>query len=151
MDPPDHTRLRQLVNKAFTPRMVEELRPRIVAIVDQLLEAMSDARHIDLVHDFAAPLPVTVIAELLGVPSEHRADFRRWSEELLVLTEPFVPIQNALQSAVEMRRYFEGVCADRRRQPRKDLISALVAAEDAGDALSEQELFAMCLLLLIAG
>src|SRR5207244_3252281 len=102
MDPPDHTRLRHLVNKAFTPRMVEGLRPRIVAIVDQLLDAATATTHIDLIRDLASPLPVTVIAEMLGVPAEGRADFKRWSEELLVLTEPFVPIEGALRSAAEM-------------------------------------------------
>src|SRR5262249_9176024 len=151
MDPPGHTRLRHLVNKAFTPRMVDGLRTRIVEIVDQLLDAAREAGQMDLVADFAALLPVTVIAEMLGVDTEHRAQFRRWSEELLVLTEPFVPIDNALRSAAELRQYFEGVWADRRKHPRDDLISALVTTEEAGDALSEQELFAMCVLLLVAG
>ncbi len=150
MDPPDHTRLRRLVTKAFTPRMVESLRPRIEQIVADLLAAVGDGK-MDLIRDLAYPLPVTVIAEMLGVPIEDRATFKRWSEELLVLTEPFVPIEGALHSAAEMRRYLEGVYAERRRQPRNDLISALVATDEDGDVLTEQELFAMCLLLLIAG
>src|SRR5262249_62155670 len=105
MDPPDHTRLRRLVTKAFTPRMIEGLRPRIEAIVAELLAAVGDRKDMDLIRDLAYPLPVTVIAEMLGVPLEDRITFKRWSEELLVLTEPFVPIEGALRSAVEMRRY----------------------------------------------
>jgi len=151
MDPPDHTRLRRLVNRSFTPRMVEGLRPRIEQIVAELLDAVGGSSHMDLIRDLAYPLPVTVIAEMLGVPADDRVMLKRWSEELLVLTEPFVPIDAALRSAGEMRRYFEGVCADRRRRPRDDLISGLVAADEEGDMLTEQELFAMCVLLLVAG
>jgi pimeloyl-[acyl-carrier protein] synthase len=154
LDPPDHTRLRRLVNKAFTPRRVEALRPRIQAIVEEILGGLRDAREIDLIHDFAYPLPVIVIAEMLGVPAADRTQFKRWSDELVALLDP-LQAENGLDAAqqafVEFCAYFRQIFQARRRQPQDDLVSALVAAEEQGDTLTEAELLSMCMLILGAG
>ena len=154
LDPPDHTRLRRLVTKAFTPRRVEVLRPRIQRIVDELLEAQRDRREMDLIRDLAYPLPVIVIAEMLGVPAEDRAVFKRWSDELVALLDP-LQAENGLQSAerayVEFTDYFRGIFVQRRQQPKDDLVSALVAVEEHGDTLNETELLSLCMLILGAG
>jgi cytochrome P450 len=154
-DPPDHTRLRALVQKAFTPRMVEQLRPRIAAIVRELNDrVVSRGGQFDVIADLAYPLPVVVIAELLGVPPEDRETFRDWSADLAASLDPLVSADLALR-ATESRRglhaYLRSIIAERRRAPRSDLISALVAVEERGDILSEPELVVMCNLLLIAG
>lgn len=154
-DPPDHTRLRALVQKAFTPRMVEQLRPRIIAIVGELLERIaqrSDA--VDLITELAYPLPVVVIAELLGVPAEDRVRFHEWSAVLAASLDPLVSEELANRVPIArdaLHAYLREIIAERRKQPRADLISALVAVEERGDALSEPELVVMCTLLLIAG
>ncbi|MEE8473753.1 MAG: cytochrome P450 [Myxococcota bacterium] len=155
-DPPDHTRLRNLVNKVFTPRMVESLRPRIQKIVDDHLDAVEERGEMDLVRDLAYPFPVTVIAEMLGIPAADREEFRRWSLDLVALTEPtalFTPgaADTAERSLGEMRRYFDGIVAERRAEPRDDLLSALAQASEDGDRLSGDELFAMSVLILVAG
>jgi cytochrome P450 len=154
VDPPDHTRLRGLVNKAFTPRMVEQLRPRIVAIAADLLDRARPATSMDLVTDFAYPLPVVVIAEMLGVPPQDRLRFQEWSAVLVrgldPILEPAVHEQ-VFDARDALTGYLRLVVADRRREPREDLISALIAAEEHGDVLSEGELLAMCNLLLVAG
>ena len=154
LDPPDHTRLRRLVNKAFTPRRVEGLRPRIQRIVDELLEAQRDTREMDLIRDLAYPLPVIVIAEMLGVPPEDRAVFKSWSEELVALLDPLQG-ENGLQSAerayVELTDYFRAIFVRRRQEPKDDLVSALVAVEEQGDTLNETELLSLCMLILGAG
>jgi pimeloyl-[acyl-carrier protein] synthase len=154
LDPPDHTRLRRLVNKAFTPRRVEALRPRIQAIVDELLGGLGEAREIDLIHDFAYPLPVIVIAEMLGVPAADRTRFKRWSDELVALLDP-LQAENGLVAAqgafIEFCAYFREIFAARRRQPQDDLVSALVAVEEQGDTLKEAELLSLCMLILGAG
>jgi unspecific monooxygenase len=152
VDPPDHTRLRNLVSKAFTPRMVEHLRPRIEAIVADLLDHLSGS--FDLVTDFAYPLPVIVIAEMLGVPARDRARFQDWSETVVRGLDPYVPpaTQRLVADARDaLGRYLRGVIAERRREPAADLITGLIAAEEHGDFLSEAELIAMCNLLLVAG
>jgi len=154
VDPPDHTRLRNLVTKAFTPRMVEQLRPRVESISSGLLDRLDGGREVDLIADFAYPLPVVVIAELLGVPARDRTRFQEWSAVLVRGLDPVVDA--ATQDAVLDARhalldYLRGVVAERRREPADDLITGLVAAEDAGDVLSEGELLAMCNLLLVAG
>jgi len=154
VDPPAHTRLRGLVNKAFTPHMVDAYAPRIQAIVDARLDAVAAAGRMDLMRDLANPVPVTVIAEVLGVPAADQGEFLRWSEDIGEPLDPFVTpeaFERAQASAIEMYRYFQGVFAERRRRPRGDLVSALVAAEEQGRVLSESELFAMCALLLGAG
>jgi pimeloyl-[acyl-carrier protein] synthase len=154
-DPPDHTRMRALVQKAFTPRMIDQLRPRIIAIVGELLERMADRQEpVDLIAELAYPLPVVVIAELLGVPAEDRITFQEWSALLAASLDPLV--SSELMDRVVLARdalhaYLRGIIAERRRQPRSDLISALVAVEERGDVLSEPELVVMCTLLLIAG
>jgi cytochrome P450 len=155
-DPPDHTRLRNLVNKAFTPRVVEKLLPRIQQIVDALLDAVIVRGELDLVRDLAFPLPVTVIAEMLGVSEGDHAAFLRWSQALVALTEPASLLTPQAPAAaetnlVEMRAYFDAVVAERRAQPREDLITELARAEVEGDRLDADELFAMCVLILVAG
>ncbi len=153
-DPPAHTRLRTLVSKAFTPRVIESYRGRILEIVEELLEPAEATRRLDAIRDLASPLPLTLIAEILGVPPEHRASFKRWSDDLAVLLDPLVPapvFERAQESAHELHAYLRGVFAERRRSPRDDLVSRLVLAEEKGDLLSESELFAICALVLGGG
>jgi len=154
LDPPDHTRLRGLVAKAFTPRVVERLRPGIQALVDGLLDEAERRGEIDLMRDFAYPLPATVIAEMLGVPPTDARRFMRWSNDLAALLDPFnAPggLEAAQVAFVELSGYFRAVLADRRREPREDLISALATVEERGEALSEAELVSLCGLILGAG
>lgn len=153
-DPPDHTRLRALVHKAFTPRLVERLRPRVQQIADDLIDAVQQGGAMDLIRDYAFPLPITVITELLGVPSRDQNRFREWSNavvghELLRERELFpTPRRAALAS---FATYFRALFADKRANPQDDLVTALLLAEEEGDVLSEDELVAMVFLLLIAG
>jgi cytochrome P450 len=150
-DGDDHRRLRRLVTKAFTPRMVEQLRPRIQEIADELLDAVEERGRMDLVEEFAFPLPMMVISELLGIPYDDRDRFRAWSTPIVtpVLTA------EALASFGEQMSAFVAYLRDlferRRAEPRHDLVSALLQAEDAGDVLTEQELFSMVVLLIVAG
>lgn len=153
VDPPDHTRLRGLVTRAFTPRVVESLRGTIQRITDDLLEAVEPAGRMDAIADLAYPLPITVIAELLGVPTEHRERFKRWSDDLFAALE-FSPDQDltALErSLAEMSAYFRARFAALRSAPGDDLLTALVQAREREDRLSEDELLANALLLLAAG
>ena len=154
-DPPDHTRLRRLVSKAFTPRAVENLRPRIQEIVNKLLDSVEGRSEFDLVNEVSYPLPVIVIAEMLGVPPDDRPQFKRWSTDVVqTLGGPFTPpevMQKARESLEELAEYLQAFISDRREHPREDLISWLVAAEDGGQNLSEEEVFATAILLLIAG
>ena len=150
-DPPDHERLRKLVNKAFTARRVERLRPRITAIAAGLLDDMSaqrDRPEVDLLASFAFPLPITVICELLGVPAADRDDFRTWSATIVSDTSAPEVFQ---AHATAMLRYFTALLAAKRDEPRDDVLSALIAARDEGDRLSENELLSMAFLLLVAG
>ena len=154
LDPPDHTRLRGLVLKAFTPRVVERLKPRIQELVDGLLDRAAAKGTIELVEEFAYPLPVTVIAEMMGVPVEDRERFQEWSRVLAASLDPIQPAGRmpAVEKArVALGEFFGEIIAQRRREPREDLVSALVAAEERGDMLDEMELVIMCNLLLIAG
>jgi cytochrome P450 len=147
-DPPDHERLRKLVNKAFTARRVEQLRPRIAAITAGLLDDMSTRREVDLLASFAFPLPITVICELLGVPVADRDEFRAWSAT--IVADSVAP--EVFQAhATAMTGYFRALLAARRREPADDLLSALIAARDDADRLSEDELLSMAFLLLVAG
>ena len=154
-DPPEHTRLRGLVNKAFTARRIESLRPRIQEIVDELLDAVEGKGGMDVIWDLGYPLPVIVIAELLGVPPDHREQFKQWSDGIVgTLGAPMASPetqQRAQTSVMELAAYFRDVVAERRREPKDDLISALISAEEQGNALGEEELIATLILLLVAG
>lgn len=154
VDPPDHTRLRSLVNRAFTPRAVEALRPRVEEIVEQLLDAAEPAGRMDVIRDLAYPLPVIVIAEMLGIPPADRDRFKAWSEAVArsvdLVGSPEVE-RRSREASRELWSYFQAIAAERRSQPREDLLSALLAAEQQGDKLSTDEVFATCELLLVAG
>jgi len=156
-DPPDHTRLRGLVSKAFTPRVVEGLRPRIQQIVDGLLDGAAGRRSMDLIEEFAYPIPVIVICEMLGVPVEDHERFKGWSLDVargldLVWLGPDSEVgRRSIAARQALGEYFRGLIAQRRAAPRNDLLSGLIAAEEAGDKLNEIELLATCILLLIAG
>ncbi|WP_371680505.1 cytochrome P450 [Streptomyces sp. NBC_01276] len=149
-DPPDHTRLRRLVARAFTPRRIETLAPRIQEITDDLLDAMAalPERRADLVDAFAFPLPMTVICELLGVPELDRGAFRGWSNEMVSRTSP----EAEAAAYAQMPRYLVGLIEAKRAAPGDDLLSAMIhAVDEGGDSLSPDELIGMCVLLLIAG
>ncbi len=155
MDPPDHTRLRRLVNIVFTPRMVQRLRPDIDRMVTELLDAVDGQSEIDFVRDFAYTLPANVIARMLGVPREGFARIMRWSDDLTAYAgtgQADLEIARAAStSAAALSSYLKALVEERRHEPQEDLISSLVRAEDEGDKLSEQELVAMCGFLLVAG
>jgi cytochrome P450 len=153
-EPPDHTRLRSLVHQVFTPRRVENLRAHIQTITNSLLDAVQAQGRMDVIEDFATPLPVTVIAELLGVPEPDRYLLRPWSQDIVKMYElNHTPEQErrAVQAALEFSEYLRQLARKRRANPADDLISALVAVEDGGDRLSEDELISTCILLLNAG
>jgi cytochrome P450 len=153
-DPPDHTRLRRLISKAFTPRMVEGLRPRAQAICDELLDTV-DADEVDLVPALAFPLPFTVICDMLGVPvGETRDEVRAWSHALAGVLEPMLSLeaaQAAAHASDELRAYLLEVVAAKRAEPADDLLTGLVHAEDDGDVLSTDELLDQVNLLFVAG
>jgi cytochrome P450 len=154
VDPPEHTRLRSLVNKAFTPQAIAALMPRITAIVNELLDQIPDPSRFDLIETLAYPLPVMVMAELLGIPAQDRAQFKRWSERRARVIEPTITtreIRAANEAMHETEAYFRTIIAARRQEPRDDLISTLLAEEESGEQLSEDELLVMLRLLLIAG
>jgi cytochrome P450 len=154
LDNPDHARLRALVSRAFTPRLIEQLRGRIEALCEELLDHMQRVRGrrdgIDLVAGYALPLPATVIAELLGVPAEDHARFHRWSNRLVSVSSGR-DMWRAIPAAYSFVRYLRKLVERRRADPEDDLITALIRAEEAGDKLSEDELLAMAFLLLVAG
>lgn len=153
-EPPVHTRLRGLVGKAFTPRRVESLRERVAAIVERTLDDLASRETFDLVRDFAEPLPVIVICELLGVPAQHRADLRAWSAAIVKLYEldHTDDQQRAANDAViAFSAFVREIVAARRAHPGDDLITALAETEEAGETLSEDELIGTCILLLNAG
>ena len=154
LDDPDHARLRAIVSKAFTPRLVERLRGRIGVLCEELLDAMErEGRRrggVELVADYALPLPAIVIAELLGVPAEDQARFHRWSNRLVSVSSGRDMLR-ALPAALSFVRYLRKLVERRRAEPQDDLITALVRAEEAGDKLNEDEILAMAFLLLLAG
>src|SRR6266704_1594430 len=157
-NPPEHTRLRALVSLAFTPRRVRQLAPRIETIAHELLDGALARREVDLVETLAYPLPVVVIAELIGVPAEDRAQFKAWSNALVAPlgtaffeVAPPERVATLRQVRGELEAYFVRLVEARRREPRDDLLSALVAAELEGSRLSFAELLAMLILLLVAG
>ena len=153
-DPPDHTRLRRLANKAFTPRAVEALRPRVTELVEGLLDEAAERGTCDLMTALAEPLPVMVICELLGVPAEDWDQFKPWSSTIGRVLDPDVDpaiLEQAIPAVIGFVQYFAALIEERRAQPRDDLLSALVHAEESGDTLAPQDLFAMIILLFIAG
>jgi len=157
MDPPDHTRLRGLVQKAFTPRVIEGLRPRVNEIVDELLDRALEAGRMEAIEDFAYQVPVQIISEMLGVPHEDHETFKGWSRVLaksldpeLVMPPPEVMAERA-RASLAFVEYFRGLIGERRTSPGDDLLTALVAAEEAGDKLTEPELLSTLILLLVAG
>jgi cytochrome P450 PksS len=150
VDPPDHTRLRALVQKAFTPRLIDALRPRVETVAASLL-ANARGHRMDLIGDFALPLPTIVIAEMLGVPPEDRRKFHRWSSAIVSTNWSRWSLVKAIPNVMAFIRYIRKLVASRRVAPRDDLVSALVQANEAGDQLSDDELLAMIFLLLIAG
>ncbi|MFU1794909.1 cytochrome P450 family protein [Paenibacillus azoreducens] len=151
VDPPDHTRLRRLASKAFTPRMVEELRPRIQQIADELLDAVMEKGEMDLIADFAYPLPIIVISEMLGIPTADRNLFREWTHTLG--NAALMPGREAEVAATfeEFTRYIKSMLADKRKHPGNDVTSKLVEAYDEGDKLNENELLSTIWLLITAG
>ena len=155
-DPPDHTRLRALVSRAFTPRVVENLHGQIQRMVDGLLDGLARRGEADLIEELAYPLPVAVISQMLGVPAEDRGRFRQWSFDVarsldsVVFPEPEV-IARANAAGQAITEFFQSLMAERRRAPRGDLLSDLVAVEEAGDRLSMEELLGTTLLLFLAG
>ena len=155
-DPPDHTRLRGLVAKAFTPRVVESLRARTQEVVDELIDAALEAGTVDLISGFAHPLPVRIICDMLGVPVEDQERFGDWSTALAAGLDPdFLLTDEAItrrdDAVLQFAGYFFELLAERRRSPGDDLLSRLVEVEDDGTVLSEGELLSTCILLLVAG
>jgi cytochrome P450 len=150
-DGADHRRLRRLVTNAFTPRMVEQLRPRMQEIADELLEAVEARGAMDLVDDYAFPLPIAVIAELLGIPLADRDRFRRWSNAVVTPALGLGALAEFGALMGEFVAYLLELFERRRSEPADDLVSALLQVQDGGDAFTEQELFSMVILLIVAG
>ena len=155
LDPPDHTRLHKLVSKAFTPRTVEQLRPHIHELVDGILDEAAERGELDVVADLGYTVPVTVICELMGVPVEDRHLFGPWSSDASRLLDGFgiseEEVFAAVSGAMNVINYFNDLFEQRRKAPGDDLVSALLAVEEAGDRLTEDELRSMVVLLFIAG
>ncbi|BBY58148.1 cytochrome P450 [Mycolicibacterium sarraceniae] len=158
LDPPDHTRLRRLVSKAFSPRVVKALEPDITGFVDGLLDKVADSDHFDVIEALAHPLPVAVICRLLGVPIEDEPQFSSASTLLAQGLDPFVTftgetqgLEQRLEAGLWLRDYLRELLEQRRAQPADDLMSALISVEESGDQLTEEEIIATCNLLLIAG
>lgn len=154
-DPPDHTRLRGLVAKAFTPRMIESLRPLIQRVTDELLDQAESKGHMEVIGDFAFPLPAIIIATMLGVPPEDREQFNRWSSYFGSLLDggdfSLESVLEAVSEVSDFLDYFRAIIHARRSAPKDDLMQAMIDAEEQGDALSEEELLGNCILLLAAG
>lgn len=157
LDPPDHTRLRGLVSRAFTPRMVEKLRPRIQHVVNELLASLHENGQAELISEFAYPLPAIVIAEMLGVPPGDRERFTQWTRDFGALLDgrggerTFEELVQSLQGVNEFMEYFRAIIRQQRRTPQDNLLQAMQAAEEQGDMLNEEELLGNCVLLLAAG
>ncbi|MFF3415391.1 cytochrome P450 [Streptomyces sp. NPDC002698] len=154
LEPPDHTRIRRLVSKAFTPRTVERLKPYVEGLAGELVDRLVEAGGGDLLTDVAEPLPVSVIAEMLGVPESERAPLRPWSADICGMYElnpSEETARKAVRASVEFTEYLRGLIEARRKEPGDDLISGLIAAYDEGDRLTEQEMISTCVLLLNAG
>src|SRR5262245_23198524 len=150
-DPPDHTRLRALVHKAFTPRVVERMHERIDAVANELLDDMTLNQPVDLIERYALPIPTTIIAELIGVPARDRHRFHRWSSAIVSITLSAWSTVRAIPSLRAFLRYIRSQVEARRSRSNDDFLSDLVAVEESGERLSTDELVAMVFLLLIAG
>lgn len=150
----EHRRLRGLTGKAFTPRRVQALRPRIEKLVEELLDQMEKKQEVELIRDFAHPLPVYVILELLGLPAKDRARFAEWSKRLVELLDPLqaeggdVGIRTSIE---ELNAYLRPILEERRQEPQDDLLSAMLQAEEGGDSLDERDLLALVTLIMVAG
>jgi cytochrome P450 len=159
MDPPDHTRFRRLLQETFTPRSVEEIRPRVVQLVSDLIEALPENEPFDFVDRFSFHLPVIVISEYLGTPADAREEVRIWSDDLshaiFVRAEDGVPTKdrNAMgeRAIANFADFFQSVINERRASPRDDLISRMTQVNDGGDALTDDEIISQCILMLFAG
>ena len=159
LDPPDHTRLRKLVSKAFAPKVVKALEPDITALVDTLLDTVAEQGHFDVIADLAYPLPVAVICRLLGVPLEDEPEFSRASALLAQALDPFITFtgqaadgfESRLQAGLWLRKYLRDLITRRRSDPGDDLMSGLIHVEESGDQLTADEIIATCNLLLVAG
>ncbi|MFJ8310623.1 MULTISPECIES: cytochrome P450 [unclassified Streptomyces] len=149
IDPPDHTRLRRLVSKAFTPRTVAQFAPRVQELTDQLIDAFAAKGEADLIHDFAFPLPIYAICDLLGVPREDQDDFRDWAG--MMIRHGGGPRGGVARSVKKMRNYLAELIHRKRENPGDDLISGLIRASDHGEHLTENEAAAMAFILLFAG
>lgn len=154
LEPPDHTRLRNLVQKSFMARQIDTLRPKIAALCDRLIDEMIARRRVDLLQAYATPIPVITIAQLLGVPVDMKDMLLAWSHAMVQMYELNRTATQAMEAVAATRAfltYLRELVAERRRKPGDDLISKLIEAEDGGDRLSEDELIANCILLLNAG
>jgi len=155
MDPPEHTRLRKLLNKGFSPAAVEALRPQVEVIVDQMLSPLKSGSELDLMHVFANPMPVQIILEMLGIPQELREMFEGWSRDIAAFrgnpNRTVEEAQAAQDALVHLTEFFRKTVAERRRNKGNDLISLLIDIEEEGEALTEEELYAQCIALLFAG
>lgn len=151
LDPPDHTRLRVIVTKVFTPRRIEQMHERIQKLADELLDHALRRGHMDLIREYALPLPTTIITEMLGVPREDRQQFHRWTNAIASMFASKAAMVYAIPNMLALMRYTRRLIRRRRADPHDDLVSALIRAEEAGDTLSENELLGMLILLLLAG
>src|SRR5579863_459489 len=155
MDPPEHTRLRKLLNKGFSPAVVEGLRPQVEATVDQMLKPLQHGSEVELLREFANPLPVRIILEMLGIPQELRDTFVRWSRAVAAFRgnpNPTVEQARGAQDAlIALTEFFRKTVGERRRKKGNDLISLLIDIEEEGEVLTEEELYAQCIALLFAG
>ncbi len=155
LDPPEHSRIRKLLNKEFTPNMIQRLRPRIQRVVDSLLDDVAGKSEIEFMTEFANPLPVRVIAEMLGIPAEDQRDFQVWSDDLASFfgnaTSTVDTARRAQNSLVSLTEYFRAMLPERRAHKGDDLVSLLLRVEEEGEMLTGEELLAQCTLLLVAG
>ena len=151
LDGADHTRLRSLVHKAFTPRLVENMRERVLALTEEFLDAVQQRGKLDLIRDYALPLPTTIISQMLGIPKQDQHRFHRWSNALISLTSAKFGILRAIPNVLAFMRYIRKLIDSRRSHPGDDLLTALLQAEEAGEQMSADELLAMVFLLLVAG
>jgi cytochrome P450 len=155
MDPPEHTRLRKLLNKGFSPAAIEGLRPQVEAIVDEMLTPLQHGAEVDLMREFANPMPVRIILEMLGIPQELRDTFVNWSRAIAVFRgspdRTVEQARDAQDALIALTDFFRKTVAERRRKKGSDLISLLIDIEEEGEVLTEEELYAQCIALLFAG